>query len=162
MKSFGQRATGARLERMQSSPRWAGDGFRNLHPITPGLRDGSVRPSLSDFICGGARRVPPGPFPVVQPGEVWTRAPQSGLRATWLGHPSVLIEIDSFRVLTDPVWGPRASPSKLAGPKRFQPAPVALRGLPARDLVVSLGRAGQDPAQTRAQHQRAAADAAMG
>ena len=46
MKSFGQRATGARLERMQSSPRWAGDGFRNVHPLTPGLRDSSVRPSL--------------------------------------------------------------------------------------------------------------------
>ena len=136
MKSFGQRATGARLERMQSSPRWAGEGFRNVHPITPGLRDGSVRPSLSDFICGGARRVPPGPFPVVQPGEVWTRAPQSGLRATWLGHSSVLLEIDGHRILTDPVWGPRASPSRIAGPKRFQPPPVPLKAVPAVDAVV--------------------------
>jgi len=40
----------------------------------------------------------------------------SGLRATWLGHSTVLIEIDGVRLLTDPVWGPRASPSRLAGP----------------------------------------------
>ena len=60
----------------------------------------------------------------------------TGLRATWLGHSTVLIEIDGLRVLTDPVWGARASPSRLAGPKRFQPVPVALRALPPVDVVL--------------------------
>ena len=36
MKSFGKRADGLRLERMRASPRWAGEGFRNVHPILPG------------------------------------------------------------------------------------------------------------------------------
>jgi L-ascorbate metabolism protein UlaG (beta-lactamase superfamily) len=58
------------------------------------------------------------------------------LRATWLGHSTVLIEIDGLRVLTDPVWGPRASPSRFAGPKRFQPVPVRLRAMPPLDLAV--------------------------
>jgi hypothetical protein len=35
-----------------------------------------------------------------------------------------------------PGVGPRASPSRLAGPKRFQPVPVALRALPPIDLVL--------------------------
>jgi L-ascorbate metabolism protein UlaG (beta-lactamase superfamily) len=48
----------------------------------------------------------------------------------------VLIEIGGLRVLTDPVWGPRASPSRLVGPKRFQPVPVALKAMPDIDLVV--------------------------
>jgi L-ascorbate metabolism protein UlaG (beta-lactamase superfamily) len=48
----------------------------------------------------------------------------------------VLIEIGGRRVLTDPVWGPRASPSKYIGPKRFQPVPVALDRLPPLDLVL--------------------------
>ena len=48
----------------------------------------------------------------------------------------MLIEIDGLRVLTDPVWGPRASPSRLAGPKRFQPVPVRLRELPPIDIVI--------------------------
>ena len=39
-------------------------------------------------------------------------------------------------MLTDPVWGPRASPSRLIGPKRFQPVPVPLRAMPPIDLVV--------------------------
>ena len=58
------------------------------------------------------------------------------MRATWLGHSTVLIEIDGWRVLTDPVWGPRASPSRFLGPKRFQPVPVALRELPPLDAVI--------------------------
>ena len=49
---------------------------------------------------------------------------------------SVLLEIDGHRILTDPVWGPRASPSRIAGPKRFQPPPVALKAVPAVDAVV--------------------------
>ena len=65
-----------------------------------------------------------------------SKPPGSGLRATWLGHSTVLIEIDGYRVLTDPVWGTRASPSRLAGPKRFQPVPVELRSLPDIDVVV--------------------------
>jgi len=122
---------------MQASPRWTGDGFRNLHPILPGLRDPSVAmPSLKEFICGGERRVPSGPLPSFNPLATWARAPASGLRATWLGHSTVLIEIDGLRVLTDPVWGPRASPSQIIGPKRFQPVPVPLRAMPPVDLVV--------------------------
>jgi L-ascorbate metabolism protein UlaG (beta-lactamase superfamily) len=40
-----------------------------------------------------------------------------------------------LRVLTDPVWGPRASPSRYVGPRRFQPVPVPVRGLPRLDLI---------------------------
>jgi L-ascorbate metabolism protein UlaG (beta-lactamase superfamily) len=143
MKAFGKRAQGPRLERMQDSPRWrAGDdgapgGFRNQHPVLPGLRDSAApRPSLSDFFCGGERRVPAAPLPSVNPLPQWLKPASSGLRATWLGHSTVLIEIDGYRVLTDPVWGPRASPSQLAGPKRFQPVPVRLRAMPPVDLIV--------------------------
>ena len=137
MKSLGKKPDGLRLERMRSSPLWAGDGFRNIHPVLPRLRDPSARPpSLSEFLCGGERRVPPKELPAMNPRDLWSRAPSTGLRATWLGHSTVLIEIDGRRVLTDPVWGSRASPSRLIGPKRFQPVPVALRSLPPIDLVV--------------------------
>jgi L-ascorbate metabolism protein UlaG (beta-lactamase superfamily) len=137
MKSLGKKPDGARLERIKASPRWTGEQFRNLHPITPGLRDPNASmPTLSDFLCGGERRVPRGPLPSMNPLDTWRKAPASGLRATWLGHSTVLIEIDGLRILTDPVWGPRASPSRIAGPKRFQPVPVPLRAMPPVDLVI--------------------------
>src|SRR5262245_19291489 len=124
---------------MKASLLWNGDGFRNRHPIQPGLRDLTApRPSVSDFLCGGARRVPRSPLPALDPRESWARPPGSGLRATWLGHSTVLLEIGGLRVLTDPVWGLRASPSRIASPKRFQPVPGRLSALPSIDLVTGL------------------------
>ena len=137
MKSMGNRPDGLRLERMKSSPLWSGTGFRNVHPILAGLRDlAAERPSITDLLCGSGRRVPRAPLPGSSPLDAWRRAPGSGLRATWLGHSTVLIEIAGRRVLTDPVWGQRASPLRVAGPKRFQPVPVALKAMPPIDLVV--------------------------
>jgi L-ascorbate metabolism protein UlaG (beta-lactamase superfamily) len=136
MKSLGARAAGARLERMKASALWAGDRFRNVHPVLPNLRDPTIpMPSLRDFLCGGERRVPRSPLPSMNPLDTWAKTPQSGLRVTWLGHSTMLIEIDGVRILTDPVWGPRASPSALIGPKRFQPVPVSLREMPPVDVV---------------------------
>jgi len=144
MKTFGQRAHrlgGLRLERMRASPLWMDDerggGFRNRHPVLAGLRDASApRPTLTDFLCGGERRTPEHPLPSLDPRSAWQRPSDTGLRATWLGHSTVLIEIDGYKVLTDPVWGPRASPLRFAGPKRFQPVPVKLKDLPRPDVVL--------------------------
>ena len=137
MKALGGKPRGLRLERMQSSPLWAGGGFRNVHPVRPGSRDPAARPpTLTEFLCDEGRRMPARPLPAEDPREIWSDPPRTGLRATWLGHSTVLVEIDRYRVLTDPVWGSRASPSRLLGPKRFQPVPVALRSLPPIDAVV--------------------------
>jgi L-ascorbate metabolism protein UlaG (beta-lactamase superfamily) len=137
MKSLGQRAQGERLERMRASPRWAGDGFRNLHPIAPGLRHADVAmPSMREMLLPRPPRVPSSPLPLADPRPGWLRPPDSGLRATWLGHSTVLLEVDGWRVLTDPVWGLRASPTVLAGPRRFHPMPVALREVPEVDAVL--------------------------
>ncbi len=143
MKSFGSRAAGERLERMRASAQWVAGGalgaagFRNRGPIRPGLRDASApRPTLTEFLRGGGRRVPTGELPVADPLDTWRRPAGRDLRATWLGHSTVLVEIGGKRILTDPVWGQRASPSRLAGPRRFHPVPVPLKALPPLDAVI--------------------------
>jgi L-ascorbate metabolism protein UlaG (beta-lactamase superfamily) len=137
MKSvFGKRAKGLRLERMKASPLWSDGAFRNVHPVRPDLKSPMKLPVIADFFCGGVRRIPAGPLVSLNPLETWLRPPETGLRATWLGHSTVLIEIDGFRLLTDPVWGDRASPLTIAGPKRFQPVPVPIAALPPIDAVL--------------------------
>ena len=137
MKSFGKKSEGLRLERIKASPLWSGEAFQNIHPILPRLRNPGVPPpTITEFICGGERRVPLGRLPSMDPTAAWGKKADTGLRATWLGHSTVLLEMDGVRVLTDPVWGPRASPSRLIGPKRFQPVPIPLRALPEIDVVV--------------------------
>jgi L-ascorbate metabolism protein UlaG (beta-lactamase superfamily) len=133
---FGSRARGARLERMHASPRFVDGAFRNSAPVGPTLKRGSGLRTVGEFLFGGQRRVPPAPLPSDDPRAAWQRPVDSGLRATWLGHSTVLVEIDGLRVLTDPVWGERASPYSFAGPRRFQPVPVTIAALPPLDAVV--------------------------
>jgi L-ascorbate metabolism protein UlaG (beta-lactamase superfamily) len=68
--------------------------------------------------------------------RVYETTPRSGLRITWFGHASSLIEIDGVTILIDPVWEERAAPTQWAGPKRFFPPPLALDDLPAIDAVI--------------------------
>lgn len=137
MSDAADRSERIRRERMGASPLWTGHGFRNVHPVLPGLRSREMPPpTLREFILDRGRRTPGSPLPSSDPRAAWGRAPASGLRATWLGHSTVLIEIDGARILTDPVWGPRASPTRFLGPKRFQPVPVPLKQLPPLDAIV--------------------------
>lgn len=82
----------------------------------------------------GTPSTPLGPFRT--DASVYAVPPASGLRVTWMGHSSTLLELDGLRILIDPVWGQRASPVSFAGPKRFFPAPIALSELPPLHLVL--------------------------
>ena len=136
LKSFGAHASGLRLERMQASPRYVDGAFVNTAPVAQGLKKGTATPTIAEFLCGGQRRAPRAPLPSQSPLAGWQKPPETGLRATWLGHSTVLLEVDGARVLTDPVWGERASPVTFAGPKRFQPVPIAVSALPELDAVI--------------------------
>ena len=90
-----------------------------------------------DFFLGAKARspqVPPGPFHT--DAAVYSTAPRSGLRITWIGHSTSILEMDGVRILIDPVWDERASPTTWSGPKRFFPAPLELADLPAMDAVI--------------------------
>ena len=128
-------SNGRRLERIKASPRFDGRAFVNTQPVSL-QQEGVERPTVRDFLCGGVRRVPPGPLPLANPVERWAQPNETGLRVTWLGHSTLLIEIDGVRVLTDPVWGQRVSPLAFAGPKRFHPPPAPLAALPPLDAVI--------------------------
>lgn len=78
-------------------------------------------------------------LPVREP--YWTREPSSfgqpGIRATWLGHASVLAEVDGVSILTDPIFSERASMFQWAGPKRYRPPACTVNELPeSLDAVV--------------------------
>ncbi len=96
----------------------------------------SMKTMMNEWLFGKAQRTPPAPIPLVDPREVWQQPPESGLRVTWLGHSTLLFELEGFRVLTDPIWSERASPSTIVGPKRFHPPVVKLSELPPLDAVI--------------------------
>jgi L-ascorbate metabolism protein UlaG (beta-lactamase superfamily) len=134
--SLGAKASGQRLDRMRRSRQWAAGRFENASQTRTMLPDSAAR-TLRLMFAGGERRYPQHPIPV-EPRlrRDFDVPPQSGLRATWMGHASALIEIDGLRLLTDPVWSERVSPSTLVGPRRFFEPPIALDDLPPIDAVV--------------------------
>ena len=71
----------------------------------------------------------PGPTPP-------ERVTQGDLRVTFVGHSTVLIQMDGLNILTDPVWSMRASPVPFAGPKRHRPPGIRFDQLPTIDLVL--------------------------
>lgn len=129
------KSEGLRLERIRASRQFDGSVFCN--PAGPWQAStADVLPLLPELLFAGGRRRPRAPLPTTRPHEAWQRSIDSGLRTTWLGHSTVLLEIDGHRVLTDPVFGDRASPFSFAGPKRFHPVPAALAELPPLDAVL--------------------------
>ncbi|MEV6564557.1 MBL fold metallo-hydrolase [Streptomyces kronopolitis] len=123
---------------MRRSPQFADGQFRNPAPTGRPPKGAALEMARAQLSREGRlRRAPIGPIPVHRPtAEEWGRPPASGLRLTWMGHSSVLAEIDGRRVLFDPVWGERCSPFDWAGPKRLHAVPVGLDELPPVDVVV--------------------------
>jgi L-ascorbate metabolism protein UlaG (beta-lactamase superfamily) len=132
--AFGAPATGEALARIERSPQWKADEFVNRLPRI----DGPQGRALREFAFGGSDfRQPASAIPVVPRVRAdFTTPPASGLRVTWLGHSTLLLEIDGSRVLIDPVWGERASPFSFLGPRRFFAPPLALDQLPPVDAVI--------------------------
>jgi N-acyl-phosphatidylethanolamine-hydrolysing phospholipase D len=55
---------------------------------------------------------------------------------TWVGHSTLLVQLDGTNLLTDPQWSERASPVGFAGPKRVTPPGVSFDALPPIHVVV--------------------------
>jgi len=55
---------------------------------------------------------------------------------TWVGHSTLLLQLDGVNILTDPQWSPRASPVSFAGPRRVSPPGLPFEDLPPIHVVV--------------------------
>src|SRR5580658_5071303 len=76
------------------------------------------------------------PAPRVPRFSAW---PTEGVEAAWIGHSTVLIRVDGFTILTDPVFSTRVGiklgPFTLGIKRLVQPA-VRLKELPVPDLIL--------------------------
>ena len=113
------------------------DGYRNLHVAEPDRR-------FFDFLAmrwfgdtkwadhaARAAEVPVRDLDVER-----VRQPPPGIRISWLGHSTFLLQGKSVNILTDPAFGNRVSPLSFAGPKRYTRHVVDYANLPPIDVVV--------------------------
>jgi L-ascorbate metabolism protein UlaG (beta-lactamase superfamily) len=113
-------------------------GTQFLNPVPTAIGGlSTVLKVLPEYLRNKAETEPKHPLgPFATDPAVYAVPPATGLRITWFGHSSSLVELDGFRILIDPVWDPRASPFTFLGPKRFFAPTLALADLPTLDAVL--------------------------
>ncbi|WDZ87873.1 MBL fold metallo-hydrolase [Micromonospora cathayae] len=132
--ALGGRLTGHRAERAHRSPQFHDGTFHNRADARTMISTESGRNLLWELIFGKQRRRPDRPVPLLRPDPV--TADERELGIVWYGHASALIEIEGRRVLVDPVWSDRCSPSQVVGPRRLHAPPVRLDELPPVDAIL--------------------------
>jgi L-ascorbate metabolism protein UlaG (beta-lactamase superfamily) len=98
--------------------------------IPPGV----LRKTLRDMLFDRQLRRPTSAIPVVRPEH--PKLSPDGLSIIWYGHSTALVEIEGRRVLFDPIWSDRCSPSHLVGPRRMHEVPAPIVELPRLDAIV--------------------------
>ena len=113
-----------------------GGGFRNLNP-------GFSRPSAWTRWTFIGRRTwhsltAPRAFeaPRVANDGAALRVSPPPTAITWIGHATLLVQVDGLSILTDPQWSDRAGPTSFIGARRLSPPGLAFERLPRIDAVV--------------------------
>jgi L-ascorbate metabolism protein UlaG (beta-lactamase superfamily) len=116
-------------------PHHRGYGYRNV--------SSSDDSSFIDFLTWRWNRlwkeIPPAGsynFSLAENDTEFLRSKHDKTTVTWIGHATVLLQLEGKNILTDPHFSERASPVQWVGPKRVVPPGVPLRELPRIDLVV--------------------------
>jgi N-acyl-phosphatidylethanolamine-hydrolysing phospholipase D len=75
-------------------------------------------------------------LPRVTPSIRAPRAAVDEIAITWVGHSTLLVQLGSVNIITDPVWSERASPWRSLGPRRLVPPGISIDALPPIDVVL--------------------------
>ncbi len=130
--AFGDSASGERRARMEKNAQYRGGTLENIDPMWNDMVGAMTALSAMSPV---AEPTAPVPVKAVDP-HLFQTPPSSGLRLTWLGHSTVIIEIDGVRIMTDPIFGGRASPFTWVGPHTWYEPPLPLEQLPAVDAII--------------------------
>ena len=118
-----------------NKPHHTQDGFRNVCPCEE--RD------FFDFLKWRWNRLwenTPSPedysFPLAENDPAFLKVNRRKTSLTWIGHATVLLQLEGKNILTDPHYSERASPLQWAGPKRVIGPGLTFEALPPIDIVV--------------------------
>ena len=124
---------------MARNPYYSGpvsDHFDGLRFFPPGGPRDKALTELWRMVSEGRRTRQPWPErgPVLPCPAPPARV--SGLRVTFIGHSTFLIQMEGLNILTDPVWADIAGPFGLLGPRRVTPPALKLADLPPLDAIL--------------------------
>jgi N-acyl-phosphatidylethanolamine-hydrolysing phospholipase D len=116
-------------------PHHTPNGFRNLY-----INDEN---SFWDFLRWQWQRIfknIPGrenyQFEIAKNNPEFLKSNNSRNTITWIGHATVLLQLNGKNILTDPLFSQRSSPVQWAGPKRVVPPGISMENLPPIHMVL--------------------------
>lgn len=129
--------TGDMKMAIESSPNYRQNKFVCLDGDKP-VFSGSRFDAMYAFLKGGENRTPAEPLEsAALTTDLKSGIKPEGLSVTWLGHSSMVLQMEGMRILIDPMFSWRSSPVQFAGPKRFSKAiPVAPEDIKNVDIVI--------------------------
>ena len=116
----------------------AGSAYKNLDPE---YRRASYWARLHSLVTGATwlvseSRVAPLPLGTPDWAALRDRRPHAPT-VTWIGHSTVLVQLDGVNFLTDPTWADRSGPfSGFIGVRRYTPPGIPFDDLPPIDFVL--------------------------
>ncbi|MFL5620431.1 MAG: MBL fold metallo-hydrolase [Gemmatimonadaceae bacterium] len=116
-----------------TSDHFDGRRFHNLARVGDAMFDDALRRAASILVGDNAGWAKWMVAPTDTPPS---RVGGGRLRVTFVNHATMLVQMDSLNILTDPIWSDRASPLRWAGPKRHAPPGIRFEDLPAIDVVL--------------------------
>ena len=134
-ETFGKVPQSADLEKVSKTSQYNGNKFINKQPTPMKI---NVIAVWKEFMKTRKNtKKPDFKVPVIKHAfSSFSDKPSEKLKVLWLGHSSVLIELDGLRLLIDPVLGRRASPIPWAGVRRLHETPIVISNIPHIDLVL--------------------------
>ncbi|MGH7415069.1 MAG: MBL fold metallo-hydrolase [Candidatus Rokuibacteriota bacterium] len=115
----------------------AGSAYKN---VDPAYRRASYWARLHSLVTGATWLVAEdrvAALPRATPDLRALHHPSRGSTVTWVGHSTVLVQLDGVTFLTDPTWAERSGPfSGFVGVGRYTPPGIAFDALPPIDFVL--------------------------
>ncbi len=129
-------ALSSAAEPISAAPaQWGPDGYQNRYPV-PEHPKGSFLKWQWQSLWSPAASVSPNALPTRAPRLDLIQKPSQGVQLTWIGHSSLLLQLDGLNILTDPIFSDYASPFPPFGPRRHQPPGLTMAQLPHVHVVL--------------------------
>ena len=112
------------------------DRFRNINPAFVEPTEWQRMKFIASRIWSTTLHPRESPLVAMENDGAMLRSNEATPTATWIGHATILIQLDGLNILTDPHWSDRASPVSFAGPKRLVPPGLRFGNLPPIHLVL--------------------------
>lgn len=130
---FGSLPEGARLARIKGLENYKDGGLENRLPTPMKPDDVSYWDMLLAMLKGNKNSSPKKILPHVQPDF----SKIDGVKVTWFGHSSYLLQVDALNILVDPVFSARTSPFSFVGNKNYEGTDfIKPEDFPALDVVL--------------------------